>query len=302
MGLRLLPCLALLIRRALLIVNPVSRRGSRRRAAARRALEVAGVECTEFSTEGRGHAAQLARDGAPLVDAVFTLGGDGTLMEVAGALAHTGVPIGALPGGTGNLMGGALGVPRRVGPAVRALLRGSPRAFDLGCLSDGRRFVFAAGMGIDADVVLRITRTHKRRLGILGYTLMAVRMALRLDSFEFAGDVDGEPIRARATLVLVANAGQLFRGLFAVGPEIRPDDGRLDLCLFAPHTIADLFVVSWRLLRKDFRPDPRMVFAHGARIRLTSVPPRPVQADGELVGATPLEAAVEPAAVTFLVP
>lgn len=302
MGFRLLPHLALLIRRILLIVNPSSRRGARSREAARRAFAAAGVEYTEVLTERAGHAAELARGGASAVDAVFVLGGDGTLMEVAGALANSGKPIGALPGGTGNLMGRVLRVPRRVKKAIRLLLSGSARSFDLGSLSNGRRFAFAAGMGIDAEMVLRTTFWHKRHLGVLGYALMATRTAWRLDSFDIEAVVDGASIRARATLVLIANAGELFGGVFAVGPDIRPDDGQLDLCIFAPRRVGDLFVIAWRLLRKDFRRDPRMIRARGKRIRLTSTPVRVVEADGELVGETPVEATVEPAAVTFLVP
>ena len=302
MGIRPLPHLALLIRRVLLIVNPSSRRGARLRGDARRAFTAAGVDVREALTERARHAAELAHDGAGTVDAVFVLGGDGTVMEVAGALAHSGKPIGALPGGTGNLMCGVLGVPRQVGRAVRALLAGSARAFDLGCLSNGRRFVFAAGMGIDAEMVRRTTFAHKRHLGVIGYALVAARTALRLDAFDVGATVDGVPLRARATLVMIVNAGALFGGLFSMGPEIRPDDGRLDLCLYAPRTRRDLFAISWRLWRKDFRPDPRLIFARGRRISLTSVPVRAFEADGELVGETPIEASVEPGAVTFLVP
>lgn len=302
MGLRLLPHLALLIRRVLLIVNPSSRRGALTREAVRRAIAAAGVECREVLTERAGHAAELARDGAAGVDAVFVLGGDGTLMEVAGALAGSGKPIGALPGGTGNLMGGVLGVPRRVTRAVHALLRGVPRAFDLGRLSNGRRFIFAAGTGIDSEMVLRTTVRHKRHLGIVGYAIMAARTALRLERFDVEAEVDGVPLRARASLVLIANAGALFGNVFAMGPDIRPNDGRLDLCVYAPRRVSDLFVIAWRLLRKDFRPDARLLFARGGRIRLTSYPVRAIEADGELVGETPAEAVVEPGAVTFLVP
>lgn len=302
MGIRPLPHLALLIRRVLLIVNPSSRRGARLRGDARRAFATAGVEVLEAFTERAGHAAELARDGASAVDAVFVLGGDGTLMEVAGALANSGKAIGALPGGTGNLMGGVLGVPRRVQQAVPLLLNGDARAFDMGSLSNGRRFAFAAGLGIDAEMVLRTTFSHKRHLGIMGYTMMAVRTALRLDAFDVEATVDGATLHARATLVMIANAGELFGGTFAMGPGIRPDDGQLDLCIYAPQTTRDLVAISWRLLRKDFRPDRRLIFARGRRIRLTSTPIRAFEADGELVGETPIEAVVEPAAVTFLVP
>ncbi|HEX7123122.1 MAG TPA: acylglycerol kinase family protein, partial [Gemmatimonadaceae bacterium] len=106
---RPLPALALLISRVLLIVNPASRRGMRGRDRVRQAFEDSGVRCDETVTSHPGHAAELAVQGD--ADAVFVLGGDGTVMEVVGALADTGKPVGVLPGGTGNLVARMLGVP-----------------------------------------------------------------------------------------------------------------------------------------------------------------------------------------------
>ena len=78
------------MRRVLLVANPASRRGTRLRAAAHRAFSEAGVACDTALTEHRGHAAEICRDRAAGYDAVFTLGGDGTAMEVIGALANSG--------------------------------------------------------------------------------------------------------------------------------------------------------------------------------------------------------------------
>src|SRR3954471_22715046 len=84
------------IERILMIVNPASRRGDRIRRRALKAFADAGVECDVVQTEAPGHATTLAKTHAHKYDAVFTLGGDGTLMEVLGALAHQGPPIGVL--------------------------------------------------------------------------------------------------------------------------------------------------------------------------------------------------------------
>src|SRR5690606_31305356 len=135
-----------------------------------------------------GHAAELAREGVVDADAVFVLGGDGAVMEVVGALADTGKPVGVLPGGTGNLVARMLGVPLDLPTAVRALLAGGPRQLDLGRFSTGEYFAFAAGAGIDADMVLKTTALAKRRLGVLGYTVVAARSALRMDAFDVCAD------------------------------------------------------------------------------------------------------------------
>lgn len=232
---------------------------------------------------------------------MFTLGGDGTVMEVVGALAHSGIPVGVLPGGTGNLIARVLGIPLRVGAAVKALIDGDEARIDLGAIG-GRRFAFAAGVGIDAKMVETTTPLLKGRLGVLAYFLTGARAALRHERFTVAATVDGVTHTRQATMVLVANFGAVFRDLITLGPGIRQDDGLLDLCVFSPKGMWDSIRIMWRLLRKDFRTDPCMLYTAGERLRIETDPPRAVQADGDLVGMTPFDVVVEPLAAHVLVP
>ena len=101
---------------------------------------------------------------------------------------------------------------------------------------------------------------------------------------------------------MVANFGAVLNDLIRLGPGIRQDDGKLDLCVFSPGTAGDAARVAWKLLWKDFREDPCMLYRAGRHFRIETDPPRTVQADGELLGSTPFEVAVEPLAAQLLVP
>ena len=295
-----------MIHRALLIANPAARRAARERAAAVTAFERAGVRCDIVLTERAGHAAELARERCRDYDAVFALGGDGTVMEVAGALVGSGVPIGVLAGGTGNLLARAVGIPLRVGLAVPTLLSGHRRRIDLGRLPDGRYFAVAAGVGIDARMVRDTPAWMKRRLGVLAYALTASRAALgaviRRDFFRVRLTVDGAVHDRRAAAAMVANFGAILHDRITFGPGIQSDDGVLDACVYSPRSLRDAFRIMWRLLRKDFRSDDCILYHSGRQIRLETEPREQVQADGELVGETPLEVEVQPLAAEFLVP
>ena len=293
--------MAVLTQRVLLIINPGSRRGARRQRDAQSAFDERAVSYDVVITERPGHAAEIAGTRGRNYDAVFTLGGDGTVMEVIGALAHSAIPIGVLPGGTGNLIARVLDIPLDVGRAVRALLDGDDARIDLGSI-EGRRFAFAAGVGIDATMVEMTSRALKSRLGVLAYFWTGAAAALRQERFSVVATVDGVRHQRRATMVMVANFGAVFRDLITLGPGIRQDDGMLDLCVFSPTGLRDSIRVTWRLLRKDFRTDPCMLYTAGRRIRIETEPARPVQADGDLVGMTPFDVAVEPLAVRLLVP
>lgn len=304
MGAVALPRLVVLTR-ILLITNPASRRGAKLEAASCKALRAAGATCDVVRTERAGDAAAIAGARGRDYDMVFTLGGDGTAMEVAGALAGSNIPIGVLAGGTGNLLGRALGIPRRVTRAVPALLNGDVRRIDLGVVL-GHRFAVAAGVGIDAAMVEETPRWMKRRLGVLAYTLIATKAALRgvlLRRFFLARiEVDGEVIERQASAVLFANFGAILENRIAFGPDIAVDDGMLDCCIFSPRHLGDALRIMWRVTRQDFRPDPSILYRKATRFRITTVPVLTLQADGELLGPTPAEITVEPLAARLLVP
>ena len=293
--------MAVLRQRVLLIVNPGSRRGARTRAQAQAAFVRRGVSCDLILTERPGHAAEVADQRGRDYDAVFTLGGDGTVMEVIGTLASSTIPIGVLPGGTGNLIARVLGIPLKVEAAVDALLDGDEARIDLGSIG-GHRFAFAAGVGIDAKMVETTPAALKGRFGVLAYFWTGARAALRQERFVVRATVDGVLHERTATMVMVANFGAVFRDLITLGPGIRQDDGLLDLCVFSPKGLRDSIRITWRLLRKDFRTDPCMLYTAGQRIRIETDPSRPVQADGDLVGMTPFDVVVEPLAAHVLVP
>ena len=319
------------IGRALLVVNPVARCAAARERESVAAFARAGVTCDVRRTEAPGHAGVLARAvlrpaesphaadpaGDVLYDAVFTLGGDGTAMEVVAALAGSGVPVGVLPGGTGNLVARTLGTPLGPARAVAALLAGGRARVDLGALSLGthgvhseaatgdtpaRLFAFAAGVGVDARMIERTTLAWKRRVGVLAYVATATRAVLARERFRVRIVVDGEETVSEATAVMVANFGAVLGDVFRFGPGIWEDDGRLDVCVFRPRSFVESVSAFARLVRKDFRPHPALLYRSGRVIAIDADPPRPVQADGELLGRTPFSVRVVPLASTLLVP
>src|SRR5687768_2864990 len=157
------------MRRALVIANPASRGGAKRQASVVRELARADIAADAVATQYAGHAAEIAASRARDYDAVFTLGGDGTAMEVVGTLAGKGPPVGILPGGTGNLLARSLGIPLTVPAAVRALAAGREARIDLGRIGDGRVFGIGAGVGVDATMIQETPALWKRRLGVLSY-------------------------------------------------------------------------------------------------------------------------------------
>lgn len=290
------------IERVLLIVNPASRRAARIRQRAERAFAKAGVACDVMPTEAPGHATTLARNHAHKYSAVFTLGGDGTVMEVLSALAHQGPPIGILAGGTANVVARTLGIPVNPARAIPLLLSGDEAQLDLGRLGDGRRFAIGVGVGLDATMIAEAPARLKKRFGFMAYVVGGYKAVLRNQKFALRLTVDGQVYERQASAVLIANFGAVLNNLIAFGDGILHDDGLLTACVFSPANLWDALRILWRMLRKDFGDDPCLFYKSGRDFRVETSPGMPSQADGELLQGTPLSASVDPLAGTLLIP
>jgi diacylglycerol kinase family enzyme len=233
---------------------------------------------------------------------VFTLGGDGTVMEVLGALAHHGPPVGVLAGGTANVVARTFHIPLNPIRAIPILLNGDEARVDLGRLGDGRRFAIGVGVGLDATMISEAPANLKKRFGFMAYVIGGFKAVLRNRKFELRLTVDGVVYDRRASALLVANFGAVLNDLVSFGDGIRYDDGLLDACVFSPESLRDSLRILWRMMRKDFSPDPCMFYKSGREFRIDTLPQMEAQADGELLGGTPLSVSVDPLAGCLLIP
>src|SRR6202044_2877084 len=153
--------------RAAVVVNPTKHAdGARFRAEVTEAMTARGwsdplwLETTPDET-GRGLAAAAV---AERVDVVLASGGDGTVTACAESVAGSGVPLGVLPAGTGNLLARNLGLPLALDEALAVALNGQDRRLDVGS-ANGHSFVDMAGIGFDAMLLDRATGPPKKGLG-----------------------------------------------------------------------------------------------------------------------------------------
>lgn len=239
-------------------------------------------------------------------DLVLVAGGDGTVRTVCAGLAGSGIPLGIVPVGTGNLLARNLGIPLDVADALDVAFAGEPRLIDLVRLRlddshEDHYSVVMAGVGADAEVMAQTNPDLKRVVGSAAYAVAAVQAASR-PPFGVRVEMDGdEVVDAPAAMVLVANVGQLTGGITMV-PDARADDGRLDLVVAQPRRPADWVTMAGRVVGglSDAQGVQRR---QGRRVLIETEDPVEFQIDGDTVGRhTRAEASVEPGALTVLVP
>lgn len=296
--------------RSLVVLNPAAGQLDADRAlrllAGAFAVRGAGIDVVQTAAGGDAEAA-ARRAAAEGYRAVVAVGGDGTVGEVIAGLAGTGVPLGIIPKGTANQVAANLGIPRFIEEAVEVAVNGVPASIDLGRLDDGRYFALAAGAGWDAAVIAGATRALKNRLGFGAYLFSGLKVGVVPPSADFRIVADGEELHVTAAMVLVANMGDYVANVMPpvgvrLGPEISFRDGLLDVCIFAPRSAGDVAALLWRVARRRYAGDDRLLYLRAAEVRVESDPAVVTEIDGEVIGTTPLAARVVPGGVTVLVP
>lgn len=295
------------MKRALIITNPsAASAGAGALEAARSRLQAHGVEVAVEKSGALGDGARLARAAvADGVDVVIAHGGDGTVNDVVAGLAGTGRPLGLLPGGTGNVLAGSLGVRRSPLLAADTILAGVTRVIDLGRLTTPEgtwHFAVNAAAGFAADLMAATAPRHKRRFGVAAYVAKGILIAADLARVSCRVEVDGVVHEGRASTVIVANCSDLVPGVLRLGDNIAPDDGLLDVAVLDVATYAEALRLLWRMLQRRPEADAAISFHRGRTIRLTTDPALPAQADGEPTGTTPMTADLLPGALTVIVP
>lgn len=256
-----------------------------------------------LTSEGEDLSRPVKKAIARGVQVVVAAGGDGTVSGVASGLVGTSVPLAILPLGSGNLLAHDLGVPIDLYRALNVIERENITLLLDAMQVNGRCAVLNAGVGFSSLLIQNTPREEKRRFGLLAYFGTAVRVLFGLQPHQFRLTVDGKKIRLRASEIYVANGGLVGVQLPFEDLHIYPDDGRVDMFVIKARTLRDYLEILYYIIRRRPRQAPKMFYLQGADIiQIDSESGLPVQADGEVVGETPVTIRVLPNAVKVLLP
>ncbi len=291
--------------KVLVILNPASGKNTIEliREAVTRQFTISKIAFEIYESKREDNLGDIVRarlkDGFELVVAA---GGDGTVSKVINGLVGTHIPLGIIPAGTANLLAQELKVPLSIEDAI-ALIIGRHEFKKIDVMKIGHRvYDLNVSSGLSATVVSNTTPENKSRFGFFAYVWMTIVKLFTLKDHYFVVTVDGKTLKSRAAEIAIFNCGIIAKSLYPQGPDILVDDGRLNIWVLNAKTIQDypwyLFQMIARRLAKHLS---HFVNAEKKTSNKSDVPVQ-VQADGDIIGMTPIEIEVLPGAIEVIVP
>jgi YegS/Rv2252/BmrU family lipid kinase len=273
-------------RRFALLVSPASAGGKPLKVLPEvtAELERLGAPYRTIQTRGVDHAADEAAAAAKAGETVATLGGDGLVRPVAGALRDSPAALAILPGGRGNDFARVLGLPREPAPAARVAVQGVERLVDVAEV-DGVPYIGIASLGFDSEAN-RIANEAKLVRGNLVYLYAALRALLAWKHATFTVTIDGARHVFTGWSVGAANSKAYGGGMFAA-PDAELDDGRLDVVTCAKSSRIAFLRVMTRIFKGTHVELPQISTYRGEQVSVDADRPFDVYADGDPIGRTP---------------
>jgi diacylglycerol kinase (ATP) len=254
---------------------------------------------------------ELAKQVAGQLDAVFAVGGDGTVGQVAAGLMGSSTALGILPAGTQNVMAGELGLQSfswnrwwALDENIRQLVDAPVYDVDVG-LCNGEPFLLWAGLGLDALTVHKVKPRlrFEKYLAMPQYAALSIWNATFWHGMDLKVHADNRLVEGHYLLALVTNIRTYLGGLAQISPDAYLDDGQMDLWLFSGDNLGDAFRHAFGImagLHLTARDALRIPFQS---LRLESATQFFLQMDGEPRGQTQnVEFSVRPRSLKLIIP
>lgn len=272
-----------------LIFNPTAGAGRSIKVleSVEKRLKEKDIKYEIVTTEYKGHALELAKHAVGRGYAgIVSVGGDGTLLEVAEGLFGTRETLGVIPAGTGNDFRQAIGVPKDPELALQIILDGYSMSVDMGLLNKEKCFLNVAGTGFDVDVIKNTNRVRRFLTGSAAYYLGIIMSIFGYKNAKVEITVDGRTLERTILLIAIAN-GKCYAGGLQIGPDARVNDGLFNIVIINRLPKWRILIELPKLKRGDLKEMTTVEQFTCSYITINSDQCLRFNLDGEVYGQTP---------------
>lgn len=269
-------------KKALFIINPISGGKNKDKVPGLidRYLDKNIFDHELVFTRAHAEAHNIAKDAViNSTDLVVAVGGDGTVNEVASALAGSQAMFGILPYGSGNGLSRFLGIPMDVNEAIKTLNYLKTATID-GARVNGKWFFNMAGMGFDAHI--SEVFSHQKERGFITYFKSSIQEIANYKPQLYHLNIDGKQYDREAFMLSFANSSQYGNNAH-VSPHASVEDGLIDVCVIKPFPLYRFPEMGLRMFTKTADKSDFVEIIKARHVAVKRQEPGPVHLDGEPV-------------------
>jgi len=286
------------------VVNPNG--GNGRTLRAWKLIEAEFPDAKPYFTskprDGTHQAQNALRDGCHVVAAV---GGDGTVNEVANALIGTEGSLAVIPVGTGNDYAKTIRSPIDPLEAAQLAYEGTPKLVDVGMAEGHRHFVNIAGVGFDAEVMIRFNHpgAFTRALPVkVRYYLSILKTFAKYKGVKATLTLDGQEQVVENLLLLAVGCAEYYGAGMHMLPGADLTDGLFDLAWGQDVRLAELNKLMALIYKGEHIGHSNVRTARCSRVVIESQPGTTFHLDGDVTGETPVTFSVSPHSLRVVCP
>ncbi len=214
------------------------------------------------------------------------------------------LPLFILPLGTGNLLAKELRIPLRLENALNLITSNNNRSFTLDTFSCNNQFyIMNLSVGVSSQIMEFTPTEEKKRFGFFAYFKHFIEQVLGLELKRVVINHDGINETFMASEVMITNSRLIAINPLEWAEDVFIDDGVLDLFIVRAANLTDIIGFVLSIFTKRIWQNPIVHhFKIQDRCTIETAHPLPVQADGDLVGKTPVEVIVHPKSLKVFIP
>lgn len=248
------------------------------------------------------HASILAQDVIGKgYDGIISVGGDGTLLEIAESIRDTAEILGVIPAGTGNDFRKAVGVPKDPCRALDIIFEGNSKCIDIGLLQNNKCFLNVAGTGFDVQVLKNTNKVRRFFTGGAAYYLGIVMSILGYKNVSLEITSNGKTIKRTVLLIAIAN-GKWYGGGLNIAPNSSVIDGLFDIVILNRIAKWRILIELPKLTRGELEKIDCAEQFTCSQIKINCDTKQTFNLDGELYGQTPTTFTIKQKALNVFCP
>jgi len=241
----------------------------------------------------------LASDIESQVDAIVSVGGDGTAHTIIQEIAGRDIGLLVIPCGTANDLAHELGTDKNIRQALLSIRNHHSKKIDLVC-ANGKFMATNGGFGLGGTVAQKINHLRKqypmfkKLMHVSGKRIYSLFVAqellatkieqqpLRVESPEFSGEV--------LTTALFINNQPTLAGSFTLAPFTENNDGKFNVIILTHKSRGSLIQCVLKIVMGMYPvDDPNFITFESKQIKISSLDKKDITffGDGEVLGSSP---------------